>query len=186
MFDWRGWAAMGVALAALGLVTAGEARAELFRCTGPDGGTVYTDDKSTCPGVEEHEPKGRVLTVPTSPESRPPAARARLRRQHDARLRDQAEEAEAARWRRKKEAKEAELQDLLTRRDSLREFLTWCNRGGYVMRRDEAGIKRRVSCTTIRSQYASFEERAETVRTYLDTGLAEECRRAGCLPGWIR
>jgi hypothetical protein len=38
----------------------------------------------------------------------------------------------------------------------------------------------------VRRDYASLEKQQEETRAYLDEGLEEECRRAGCLPGWIR
>ena len=57
--------AFGLAFALSGA----SARAELFRCTGPDGKTIFTDQKQNCPGAEPSEPTGVVHRVET-PESR--------------------------------------------------------------------------------------------------------------------
>src|SRR5262249_55720142 len=44
--------------------------AELFRCKGPDGKTIFTDQKSTCPGAEASEPAGVVHRTET-PQANP-------------------------------------------------------------------------------------------------------------------
>ena len=50
-------------LAVSALATA--AHAELFRCTGPDGKTIFTDQKHTCPGADASEPAGVVHRAET-------------------------------------------------------------------------------------------------------------------------
>jgi hypothetical protein len=64
--------------------------------------------------------------------------------------------------------------------------VTHCNRGGELLRTDDAGLEQQVSCETVRAQYEKVRERQEKLRDYLDRGLVEECRRAGCQPGWLR
>lgn len=181
--------ALAVALGA-GMVAApvSEAAAELFRCEGPDGRTIFTDNKARCPGREPFEPEGEVQKA--TPSSEAPAAverglAARKARAEARKRAYEAQEAEARRWRDVKQQREAALRELLEEREALEEFVTWCNRGGYVTRRDDAGIKRRVSCTKIQADYDALDEIEAKARAKLEA-LPEECRRAGCLPGWIR
>ena len=35
-------------------------------------------------------------------------------------------------------------------------------------------------------EFHDLEQQEAAAREYLATGLPEECRRAGCLPGWLR
>jgi len=165
------------------------AQAELLRCQGPDGRTIYTDDKSRCPGADPFEPSGEVQRAeevePAGAASRAPlddrVERARARQRAN-----EAEEGEARRWREKRQEAEQQLEQLTQRRLELGEFVTWCNRGGSVVTRDVAGIKREVPCEQVRQEYEGLDDREAKVRSYLQSGLAEECRKAGCLPGWIR
>ena len=155
----------------------------MLHCTGPDGRTVYTDDKSVCPDAKPYEPDAVVHSVDPAalpaPDSKP--ARAALR------TRGQSAEAGAAqRWRDLRSSKEDELQQIAAERNGLLGHVSWCNRGGSVFTRDEAGIKQRVRCNELSSRLAALETREAQVREYLLHGLAEDCRRAGCLPGWIR
>lgn len=171
---------LGVALGSAG------ARAELFRCAGPDGRMVYTDDKSVCPQAKPYQPDGVVHGVDPSPQPEPAAAEGRPAR---AALRGRAQDAEAGEaqvWRERKRAKEDELRQVAAQRDRLHGYVAWCNRGGQVITRDEAGIKQNVRCNELNDRLAALDEREEQIRDYLENGLAEECRRAGCLPGWIR
>ena len=169
---------------ALGVGTS--ASAELFRCTGPDGKVVFTDDASACPGADPYEPDGRVSGARQSPESSDaghPSSQAPRVRVHAG---PDPEEAEAARWMAKRREKEAELQRIADERKQLQRFVNHCNRRGRVMTYDAAGIEQEVKCADLRQLLAALDTRESEVRTYLDSELAEECRRAGCLPGWIR
>lgn len=179
------WAALlGLALG-VGIPSARDARADLLRCEGPDGRTIYTDDAAVCPGAEPFEPSGAVQSV----EPVAPAAAGRQRRL-DAierrRLTDQAEAGEKERWQLKKRAKEEELQVIALRREELLSLVTWCNRGGRVVTYDDAGIKRAARCSDVKKELKALEQQEASIRDYLKHTLAEECRRAGCLPGWIR
>ena len=58
-------ACAGLAAVLAASVLAGAAHAELFRCTGPDGKTIFTDKKQTCPGAEPSEPAGVVHRAET-------------------------------------------------------------------------------------------------------------------------
>ena len=68
----------------------------------------------------------------------------------------------------------------------LNEFITHCNRHRKILQADASGLRYEVSCDNIREEYAQVKIRLDEVRSYLGGQLEEECRRAGCLPGWIR
>jgi hypothetical protein len=63
----------------------------------------------------------------------------------------------------------------------------WCNKGhGVTTENPRTGIREQVSCSEIDAERARLEPELEERRAYLATGLEEECRQAGCMPGWIR
>jgi len=179
----RAWLAIG----ALGAVLwpGGTLRADLLRCTGPDGKTIYTDSKALCPEAEPFEPRGELQSGPPAAAESDDALADRQRRAADRLRRAEAEAGEAARWRDKKNQLEEALAAVQARRTYLASFLAMCNRGGSVVTRDAAGIKRPVPCKDIRAEYASLGDDEMRAQATLDS-LPEECRRAGCLPGWIR
>ncbi len=174
--------AAGAALAAAALLPLAAA-AELYRCPGPDGSTVYTDNPNACPNAVAHTLSGALQRIQNAPSSRaaPPAptpSRSAM---------EQQAEADTARvWREKKQLHQEELRDLDRQREHLLEYVTWCNRGGELITRDAAGLNRKVSCGSVRGELDAVETRRAEVQAYLDEGLEEECRLAGCLPGWIR
>jgi len=175
----------GIVLAALASAAmALPAAAELYRCTGPGGDIIFTDDKSNCPGAAKHDPQAELQTVPADTES-PAAAPARATRDSYAR-RAAHERAQKVQWQQKKRSKEEELRMLQARQSQLARYVKSCNRGVEIIGRDETGIKYRVSCDHIRQEYAENEARQVPLRDYLTTGLQRECRQSGCLPGWIR
>jgi hypothetical protein len=169
------------------LSSVGSAPADLYRCVRPDGGIVFTDDESTCPGASSHQSSGALQThrsqTPTAPAPAP--APAAMQRPPEVPRVDESS-AMKKHWQAKKRAKEDELRALEERSDYLSRFVSGCNRGAEVFARDELGINRTASCDDIRAEYAQSIERQEPIREYLDDGLQRECRRAGCLPGWIR
>ena len=160
------------------------ARAELFRCTGPDGKTVYTDSKHTCPGADPSEPSGVVHRAqtpePAKSEEPAPVVPASAARPADA-------AQEAAFWKQKKRDAEANLARLSARREAFDRYADNCNRPGKrVVTRDDAGIRHYVNCSQLLEQFHALEKQEASAREYVATGLPEECRRAGCLPGWVR
>lgn len=186
-----GMALLGAAVVALAAV-APPARADLLRCIGPDGKMIYTDNKALCPEAEPFEPKGELQRDESSLERGerpaspgPDALDARLQRARQRQAAFEAEQGEAERWRRKKEKLEQDVENLRQKREYLEKFITNCNRGGLVYARDDAGIKRTVKCTEIKSQYAALGAEEEAAYAAL-AALPEECRKAGCLPGWLR
>jgi hypothetical protein len=157
------------------------AHAELFRCTGPDGKTIFTDQKATCPGADPSQPAGVVHRAPT-PEAPPVAPAARASDPQAPNMEEQA----AALWKQKKKNAEAEVERIHARRNWIRRYVGYCNRGGWVTTRDDAGIQQVVNCTELHRELTSLETQEAAAREYLATGLPDECRRAGCLPGWLR
>ena len=171
-------------LAATPLLAASPAMAKLYRCELPGGKTVFTDNPAKCPKAEEHEPGGNIQSVPTV--GAIPTASTPMPSPGASPLAEQAAADSETKWRQKRQQKEAELAELEQRRAYLEQFVTHCNRGGDVFTKDDAGMKREISCTRVRDERDKISEEVATVRAYLDTGIYEECRRAGCLPGWLR
>jgi hypothetical protein len=174
-----------LAVGVLAVLGAPQVHAELLRCETQDGNVIFTDDPSLCPGAEPFEPSGTVHGVkPVTPAA--PGRQSRIEAMERQRLADQAEAGEAARWKRKRLEKEEEIRQVQMRRDDLLRLLTWCNRGGRVVTYDDAGIKKAARCSDIRRELKALDQQEASARLYLDETLPEECRRAGCLPGWLR
>jgi hypothetical protein len=175
--------ALGVLMAGLaaGVLLPDTGTAGLYRCSRPDGSVVYTDNPGSCPNAQSHESSGAVQRIQEAPPSSAAAGAP-----DQAALRQQAEADAARAWRQKKLRNEEELRALDRQRERLLEYVTWCNRGGELIQRDASGLKRKVSCGSVRGELEALEARRAEVQAYLAEGLEEECRRAGCLPGWIR
>jgi uncharacterized protein DUF4124 len=166
---------------------AAPARAELFRCTGPDGKTVYTDQKDTCPGADPFEPSGVVhkAETPAPPPQHSEGAVAPPVRGGGP-LAEQAQSSTAAQWRARKAEAEQKVQSIRARREYIEQYVSYCNRGDYVTTRDDAGMKQVVNCSKLKQEHADLEKQEAAAVEYLETGLADDCRKSGCLPGWVR
>ena len=174
---------MGMGLiVALGVLIAPTASAEIYKCVGRDGKTVFTSGPSTCPGRKPHEIRGTLQTVPMAERSVP----ARRTRSSAGPAAPAVEDGQAAMWRRKRAETERELVQLREQVPDYYKYVGWCNRGSDLYIRDEAGMKRGFSCKRVRSEHERLVKRQTELEAYLEDGLAEECRKAGCLPGWIR
>ena len=176
----QGWLVAAVALVAL--VTA-DARAGLFRCQRPDGLIVYTDNQSACPGAKPHEPRAVVQSIDVTESTRRSVPASARQTRSFAPASDDAAEAQ---WRNKKHKIERELEQLTLQTTEIEPPLRICNRGGYLYTTQDNGLKKKVSCASLRAVYAELESRRASLREYLEHGLSDECRRAGCLPGWLR
>ncbi len=161
------------------------AHAELFRCTGPDGKTIFTDQKHTCPGAEASEPSGVVHRAETPESSKRDDASVPAAPARDPHATEVEAEA-AAQWKQMKLDAQQRVEEIAARREWIRSYVSYCNRGGYVKTKDEAGLDQVVNCSELRREFHALEAQEASARDYLATGLAEECRRAGCLPGWLR
>lgn len=158
------------------------ARAEMYRCQGPDGAVLFTGDASQCPGAEHFEPSRDVQRADPSPAPSPRAAAGAPASPG----RDEA--ARAARWKARRRESEAQLARVERALADAAEAVTWCNQGREVYATDPAtGLRRELSCERIRAEHERLRAERARLRAYLhEGGLQEECRRAGCLPGWIR
>ena len=59
--------------------------------------------------------------------------------------------------------------------------------GGEVISKDKkSGLKRKVNCNDVRSEYDTMKKKRAKLTEYLNGGIQKECRKAGCLPGWLR
>lgn len=165
--------------------------AEIFKCKGADGKTVYTSDPSVCPGAKPHELKTEMQTVvPSSRASRPATVRAAPEKEAAGAAGTGATAAPPdglrEMWRRKRPEAEAKLVELQEQAEYLHAVIGGCNRGSTWYAKDEAGLKRYVSCDELKRRGLRFDQQIAELEAYLAGGLEEECRRAGCLPGWIR
>jgi hypothetical protein len=176
----RGVAVRALLLTAVLALAAWEpGRAEIYKCVGADGKTLFTSDRSQCPDAEAHQSTGRIEKVPAQPR--------RSMRRAPARRRSLGSVAGGeALWRGKKLRAEAEVQGLEERLEYMRQAVGWCNRGHSLFTEDEVGIRRSYDCKHVHNEYEQAKAQLAGLRLYLEEGLEEECRRAGCLPGWIR
>ncbi len=173
-------AALALAIG-LGLV-AGAARAELYKCQGPDGKTLFTSDRSQCPGAEAHQPSGQLQRTRSNPApsapAPPPSARPARGNVDD--------EVEAQAWRARRTNAQAALKQTEAQLATLHEVAGWCNRGHEVYAEDRDGLRRGIDCEDIDENERALRREQKRLEDYLAEGLEEECRRAGCLPGWLR
>ena len=65
-------------------------------------------------------------------------------------------------------------------------MVSWCNRGGELVLEERIGMRRDYSCTDARRATTASPRPPTELPRYLDGGLEDECRREGCLPGWVR
>ena len=177
------WFPLGLALAlALG---SGAANADMYKCPGPDGETLYTSDASQCPGASAHVPDGSVQRGHSGRSTPSNAALPVLRRSPPPAR--PATDAEAGAWRVKRGQAERELSDVEARLAYVSRGLTLCNRGRNLYSEDkDTGLREAYSCTDVKREHGQLEAEQQRLKAYLSGGLEEECRRAGCLPGWVR
>jgi len=169
-------------LVACVLIGAGPAHAELYKCQGADGKMLFTSDRSQCPGAAAHEPSGEIQrTQPTGPAHAPTQLRPA---RPAAPLQDDAAEAQV--WRAKRVEAESALDQTEARLAAVRQVAGWCNRGREVFAEDQDGLRHGVSCEEVDATELALRREQKRLAAYLGQGLEEECRRAGCLPGWLR
>jgi uncharacterized protein DUF4124 len=166
---------------ALSALAATPAAAELYRCQDPDGRTIYTDQKDACPGAKPFEPSGQVLSAPTPAGSAQPAPAA-----PPAAAEPDTDAAMEQHWQDKRRAALAQIAQIQQRRQYLEKYVNHCKWRDYVATRDDAGVEKVVNCSEMRREFAALDEEEAAARDYLNEGLPEECRKAGCLPGWVR
>ena len=90
-------------------------------------------------------------------------------------------------WRDKKRGAERTLADARARAEYLDRAVTFCKRGNYLYTEDDAtGLRQDVKCDDVVEEAQHLDAQVKELEQYLAEGLEEECRRAGCLPGWLR
>ncbi len=178
---------LAVVVAVLGL--AAGAAAEIYRCQGSDGEVRFTSDPSQCPNAQPHElQEGTVQRVEKTQEplvSARPGARGTTR-QPLAAPSESGEGSEAV-WREKKLDAQRKLAQANAALETFTRVANWCNRGHAIWTEDsKTGMRREIECEDVDAEQAKLEARKRELEHYLAEGLEEECRRAGCLPGWLR
>ncbi|HEU4431135.1 MAG TPA: DUF4124 domain-containing protein [Myxococcota bacterium] len=179
----------GLALAfALPLLTSGTTSAEIFKCVGPNGEVTFTSSAAQCPNAQPHVLKDaavqRIEKAEPLASARPGAAP--LPRRAPAAAVDDSAGAEAL-WRNKKSEAQQRLQQIEAELQYLQAAVRWCNEGNLLWAEDRrTGIRRDVPCSEVDATKAALDEEKDRAEDYLAEGLEEECRRAGCLPGWLR
>lgn len=173
----------------LWLLYAASAEAEIFRCKGPNGEVRFTSDASKCPHAAPHAAKDgsfQKVEAASAPlaSARPGSITAPRRASPAAAATTAAAEAS---WRKKKSDAVQSVADLEMARAHALQAVKWCNRGYGVNRENErTGLRETVPCDQVDEEFAEIERQLTAARDYLTTGLEEECRTSGCLPGWIR
>ena len=164
--------------------------AGIYKCVGPDGKTVFTGNPGACSNAKPHR-----LTKKVQRAIETPRASSRTRSTQSVRGRagaDPAARSNAASdgleqmWRRKRADKEMELREVEREWNHLQGMIKGCNRGGQWFRKDASGIRQHVPCNEVKQKRVEIEKRRDQLTAYLAGGIEDECRKAGCLPGWIR
>ena len=175
------WLVVFVGFLLTSVAVSERASADLFRCRTADGKVVFTDREDACPGAEPHTINAEIQTYVPTPAAVAPQSPSAVSPQGA-----QGTDAMEGVWREKKVSTEKELEALEEKWDYLNQYITHCNRNRTILSEKASGLRYEVSCKTIRKEHAQVKARMNEARTYLNEGLAEACRRAGCLPGWIR
>jgi hypothetical protein len=161
------------------------AEAGIYKCVGADGRTTFTSDPASCASAEPYELKARIQKSIDSSKSR-----ALARRLSTGRAASPSgvapEDGHEEMWRRKRGAARQELQNAERQVERAMSMAKGCNRGGEWFRKDASGIRKHVPCEEIKSRVGEAEKMRDDLKRYLASGLEDECRRAGCLPGWVR
>ena len=173
---------LAAVLAATACLLAAEAYAGIYKCTGPDGKTVFTSDRSACPGAKPHVLKKKLQTVLDGHDSRVLQKRSRPAARRVGAKDDGIERM----WRRKRPEAERELEQVEAQLTRMLQVIKGCNRGGEWYRTEESGIRTHVPCSELQERYTEIQQKRGKLVRYLADGLEDECRRAGCQPGWVR
>ncbi len=156
------------------------AEAGIYKCTDADGTTRYTSDPTHCATAEPQVLKRKVQKVietkgPRRGSTRPAARRANA-----------PGDGLQAMWQSKRPTAERDLEDVERRLGRMQQVIKACNRGGEWYKTDDAGIRQHISCEELRERQSELQTKRSELVEYLADGLEDECRRAGCQPGWVR
>ena len=89
-------------------------------------------------------------------------------------------------WRRKRPTAEQELKKVEVRAKAMKQVVGACNRGSEWYTTEESGIRKHIPCSELRERNDALVKKQQELAAYLVDGLEDECRRAGCQPGWVR
>ncbi len=166
---------------ALTIALSTSAAAELYRCTDASGREIFTGDPHACRGkAERHETQRQIQR--SGPASVAPLPR-RVPRMRPG---GPPNHGAASLWQRKKAEAEEQYRKLDAELPRWARLQANCNRGAETWYTDDAGIKHTIPCSELAAEHERARAEHARLRAYLEEGLEEECRRAGCLPGWIR
>lgn len=163
------------------LAVPGAAQAGIYKCTAADGTVRYTSDASHCPNAQEQKlekPLQRVLSDE--------GTRRRYTRPASVRRGKVGGDGLEAMWKAKRPAAQQELDEVEHKLVQMEKVIKGCNRGGEWFKTDEAGMRKHIPCEELRERRAAMRKKRDDLKDYLFDGLEDECRRAGCRPGWVR
>jgi hypothetical protein len=171
-----------------GALLAGSAHAEIFKCVGPNGDVRFTSSAAQCPNAQPHKPSDsavqRVAKDQPLATARPGAVPARRRSPASGPPDSSGSEAL---WRNKRAEATQHLHEIEAQLAHIQKAVRWCNDGNLLWVEDNrTGIRKDVPCSEIDATKLLLEDEKQRTERYLAEGLEEECRRAGCLPGWLR
>jgi hypothetical protein len=160
---------------------AGAAGAEIYKCVGADGREHFTASEADCKGRPAERVQGEVQRTKTDANA-PPARSSRPAVQPGQ------DETQALVWRQKKVKAEQKLARLRQDSGTLEQALAFCEQGGQLRLKDpETGLNEVVPCETVQREATRALQELDELELYLhEGGLEDDCRRSGCLPGWIR
>jgi len=162
----------GIPLASLLLLLPLAASGEIYRCPGPDGKVVF--QSAPCGDQQPYKPKGNVLRAPAgAPAPASPSTSAPGPAAH-APSGDKAKDERF--WRAKFEQARADATKSEQQAEQARQRFHQCR--SYYSANN--------LCKSEKLKMIEAEERAAEARGYLESKIGEECRRAGCQPGWVR
>ncbi|HTF36294.1 MAG TPA: hypothetical protein VK714_21640 [Myxococcota bacterium] len=158
---------------------------ELLTYRTPDGGLGITDNpKLVPPGSEilrrdpETPQRGETSRDPVSP----PTARRSIpaRRSGEA----DPDRAEATRWRQRlRQARQEEERAAHALQQAERDYRSCRHRENFGSSY-QAHIPGETACDE--APVVAAQQEYERAKAYAEDGIEDECRRAGCLPGWLR
>jgi hypothetical protein len=178
------------AFGALALALAGPAIAELVEYRTPDGRTGYTNDPARLP------PGARIVSAREESAASPPATPAAAPPAPGVRATPAASHAESAnaesdaeaewQWRERKASAAGAVDQ--ARRDlaSAERLYSDCRGRENYWNARYAHSPVDSSCDDEGDRLEAARERLAEAEAYLADGLFEDCRRSGCLPGWVR
>lgn len=179
----RALATVATVSMALGLILglAAGAGAGIYECVGPDGKTVFTSDANACPGTKPHVLQKQLQTVVEGQ-----GARSHQSSRPAARRSGGSNDGIERMWRSKRPAAERELRQAEEHLRQMLSVVKSCNRGGEWYQTGESGIRQHIPCEELRDRLQEAQQKRDDLVEYLADGLEDECRRAGCQPGWVR